>query len=81
MLLNASENLFIPPARSLELMVALVISLVGTPQAIRLFTAIGAGLVALAAAARLLHIRQFDDAVATVKARLASAPRLRMNRL
>jgi putative peptidoglycan lipid II flippase len=39
-------------------------------QAIRLFAAIGAGLLALAAAARLLHIRQFDDAVAAAKARL-----------
>jgi peptidoglycan biosynthesis protein MviN/MurJ (putative lipid II flippase) len=42
----------------------------GLAQAIRLFAAIGAGLVALAAAARLLRIRQFDDAVATAKARL-----------
>jgi putative peptidoglycan lipid II flippase len=39
-------------------------------QAARLFAAIGTGLVALAATARLLHIRQFDDAVATAKARL-----------
>jgi putative peptidoglycan lipid II flippase len=39
-------------------------------QAIRLLAAIGAGLVALAAAAKLLHIRQFDEAVATAKARL-----------
>jgi putative peptidoglycan lipid II flippase len=52
-------------------LVAAALPAAGTlAQAIRLFAAIGAGLVALAAAARLLHIRQFDDAVATAKARL-----------
>jgi putative peptidoglycan lipid II flippase len=39
-------------------------------QALRLFAAIGAGLVALAAAAKLLRIREFDEAVAAAKARL-----------
>jgi len=39
-------------------------------QALRLFAAIGAGLVALAGAAKLLRIREFDDAVAAAKARL-----------
>jgi hypothetical protein len=39
-------------------------------QAVRLFLAIGSGLVALAAAAKLLHIREFDDVVAGAKARL-----------
>jgi putative peptidoglycan lipid II flippase len=39
-------------------------------QAVRLAAAIGAGLVALAGAARLLRIREFDKAVAAAKARL-----------
>ena len=39
-------------------------------QAVRLFSAITAGLVALAAAAKLLHIREFDSAVAGVRSRL-----------
>ena len=39
-------------------------------QAIRLFAAIGAGLAVLAAAARLLQIREFDDAMSSLTARL-----------
>jgi putative peptidoglycan lipid II flippase len=39
-------------------------------QAIRLFAAIGAGLVALAVSARILRIREFDDALSGIKARL-----------
>jgi putative peptidoglycan lipid II flippase len=40
------------------------------PQAVRLFSAIGAGLVTLAAAAKLLRIREFDDFLASARARL-----------
>jgi putative peptidoglycan lipid II flippase len=40
------------------------------PQAVRLFSAIGAGLVTLAAAAKLLRIREFDDFLAGARARL-----------
>ncbi len=40
------------------------------PQAIRLVSAIGVGLVVLAAAAKLLRVREFDEALAGVKARL-----------
>ena len=39
-------------------------------QAVQLFSAITAGLVALAAAAKLLHIREFDGAVASARSRL-----------
>jgi hypothetical protein len=39
-------------------------------QAARLGLAIGAGLTALAAAARLLQIREFDSAIAGIRARL-----------
>ena len=39
-------------------------------QAVRLLAAIGAGLVALAAAAKLLRIREFESAVAAANARL-----------
>jgi putative peptidoglycan lipid II flippase len=40
-------------------------------QATRLALAIGAGLAALAASAKVLHIREFDDVVAVVRARFA----------
>jgi putative peptidoglycan lipid II flippase len=39
-------------------------------QAIRLFTAIGTGLAVLAASARILRIREFDEALSSIKARL-----------
>lgn len=41
-------------------------------QALRLVVEIGGALVALAAAAKLLRIREFDDAVATLRARVTS---------
>jgi putative peptidoglycan lipid II flippase len=40
------------------------------PQAVRLFSAIGAGLAVLGISAKLLRIREFDDALAGVTARL-----------
>jgi putative peptidoglycan lipid II flippase len=39
-------------------------------QTVRLASAIGGGLLALAGAAKLLHIREFDDAVAALRARM-----------
>jgi putative peptidoglycan lipid II flippase len=40
------------------------------PQAVRLFAAIGAGLLVLAASAKVLRIREFDDALSGIRARL-----------
>jgi putative peptidoglycan lipid II flippase len=41
-------------------------------QTVRLGSAIGGGLLALAGAAKLLRIREFDDAVAALRARMTA---------